>query len=162
MTITHPDPPPQGLQAFTELGVQTLVTLLDELGIDRVTVVGNSMGGIISLALVLAHPDRVERLVLLGAGGAPVGFTDALLKLLLFYEDPTEAALAYARKHLLPHSASSLRLAVRAARGGLARRFRKELAEVERIYLEDLMSTADANEGLKAFLEKREPAWKNE
>ena len=32
-------------------------------------------------------------------------------------EDPTEAALAYVRNHLLPHSASSLRLAARAQLG---------------------------------------------
>jgi cyclohexa-1,5-dienecarbonyl-CoA hydratase len=77
-------------------------------------------------------------------------------------DDPTEAALAYARKHLVPRSASSLRLAVRAVRAGFDRRFRGDLAEIERLYLDDLMSTADANEGLEAFLEKREPAWKNE
>lgn len=91
---THPDPPPQGLKAFTELRVETLRALLDELGLDRVTLVGNSMGGIISLAFVLAHPDRVERLVLLGAGGAPVPLTGELLKLILFYEDPSEDAMA--------------------------------------------------------------------
>ena len=72
---------------------------------------------------------------------------------------PAEAALAYAREHLLPKSASSLRLAVRALRAGFAQRFRNDLAEVERLYLEELMSTADANEGLTAFLEKRKPSW---
>jgi len=35
------------------------------------------------------------------------------------------------------------------------------LAEVERLYLEELMATEDAHEGLAAFLEKREPAWKH-
>jgi cyclohexa-1,5-dienecarbonyl-CoA hydratase len=75
--------------------------------------------------------------------------------------DPGAAALAYARKHLLPKSASSLRLAVQAVRGGFEERFRNELARVERLFLEDLMSTADAQEGLQAFLEKRDPEWKN-
>jgi cyclohexa-1,5-dienecarbonyl-CoA hydratase len=74
-------------------------------------------------------------------------------------DDPDEAALAYAREHLLPRSASSLRLALRATRVGYAERFRIELAEVERLYLEELMSTADATEGLEAFLEKRSPSW---
>jgi cyclohexa-1,5-dienecarbonyl-CoA hydratase len=74
-------------------------------------------------------------------------------------EDPGEAALAYARKHLLPRSASSLRLAVRAGRVGFGERFRRALAEVEKLYLEDLMSTADAKEGLQAFVEKRKPSW---
>ncbi len=76
-------------------------------------------------------------------------------------DDPAEAALGYAREHLLPRSASSLRLAVRAIRLGFAERFRKQLAEVERLYVQDLMSTADAVEGLRAFMEKREPSWSN-
>lgn len=74
-------------------------------------------------------------------------------------EDPAEAALGYVREFLLPRSASSLRIAARAIRSGYARRFREELAEIERLYLEDLMSTKDAVEGLEAFLEKRDPSW---
>ncbi len=38
--------------------------------------------------------------------------------------------------------------------------FDKGLARAERIYLEQLMQTEDAHEGIKAFLEKREPKWK--
>ncbi len=74
-------------------------------------------------------------------------------------EDPSGSALAYAREHLLPRSASSLRLAVRAVRSGMAERFRAELRRVERLYCEELMTTHDANEGLRAFIEKRAPAW---
>ncbi|MBI3733625.1 MAG: enoyl-CoA hydratase, partial [Chloroflexi bacterium] len=33
------------------------------------------------------------------------------------------------------------------------------LAEIERIYLDELMPMADANEGLAAFIEKRKPVW---
>lgn len=84
-----------------------------------------------------------------------VGLVDELA------EDPGAAALHYARENLLPRSASSLRYAVRAARHGYAQRLRAELAEVERLYLKELMSTADAVEGLEAFLEKRQPNWKN-
>jgi len=74
-------------------------------------------------------------------------------------DDPGEAALAYVREHLLPKSASSLRMAVRAVRAGFAERFTNELATVERLYLGELMATADANEGLAAFVEKRKPSW---
>ena len=91
---THPDPPPVGLDAFTELRVDTLIALLDHLGIDQVDLVGNSMGGIISLCLTLAHPERVRRIVLMGAGGAPVPITPELLALILFYEDPSVDAMA--------------------------------------------------------------------
>jgi 2-hydroxymuconate-semialdehyde hydrolase len=90
---THPDPPPAGLKAFTELRVRTLLALLDELGIDQVDLVGNSMGGIVSLCLALAHPGRVRRMVLMGAGGAPVPITPELLSLIFFYEDPTVDAM---------------------------------------------------------------------
>jgi len=74
-------------------------------------------------------------------------------------DDPGESALGYAREHLVPRSASSLRVAVRAVRQGFAERFRRELAKVERLYTDQLMSTADAKEGLQAFLEKREAEW---
>jgi cyclohexa-1,5-dienecarbonyl-CoA hydratase len=76
-------------------------------------------------------------------------------------DDPGDAALAYARAHLLPRSASSLRLAVRAVRQGFADRFRADLAEVERLYMNELMSTADAQEGLQSFVEKRKPEWRD-
>ena len=72
-------------------------------------------------------------------------------------DDPRAAALAYARKYLLPHSASSLRLAVRAVRLGFDRTLREDLGGVESLYLEDLMAPQDAVEGIRAFLEKREP-----
>lgn len=37
----------------------------------------------------------------------------------------------------------------------------KSGADLERLYLDDLMSTADAHEGLAAFMEKRKPEWKH-
>jgi cyclohexa-1,5-dienecarbonyl-CoA hydratase len=37
--------------------------------------------------------------------------------------------------------------------------FDKGLARAEKIYLEELMKTADAQEGISAFMEKREPRW---
>lgn len=76
-------------------------------------------------------------------------------------EDPGAAALEYARKHLTPHSGSSLRLAQRALRGAYRERFRRELKSVEQLYVETLMATADAREGLQAFMEKRKPGWRN-
>lgn len=93
---THPDPPPQGLGAFTALRVDTLLGLLDVLGLDRVSLVGNSMGGIISLVLTQRAPDRVSKIVLMGSGGAPIegGLTPGLLKLVTFYDTPTAQNMA--------------------------------------------------------------------
>lgn len=76
--------------------------------------------------------------------------------------DPFEAALTYLRVHLLPKSASSLRLAVQAARLQRIEDFRVHLQRVERLYLDELMQTSDAVEGLNAFLERRSPQWKNQ
>jgi len=76
-------------------------------------------------------------------------------------ENPGDAALEYARTNLLPHSASSLRLAVRAARRSFNLRFLSQLPELERLYLEDLAATDDAEEGIVSFIEKRQPKWRN-
>jgi cyclohexa-1,5-dienecarbonyl-CoA hydratase len=73
--------------------------------------------------------------------------------------EPVDAALVWIRTHLLSKSASSLRCAVRAARVGLIERVERELPRVESVYLERLMRTRDAEEGLRAFLEKRPPGW---
>lgn len=76
-------------------------------------------------------------------------------------EDPLAPALDYVRERLLAHSASSLRFAVRAARSELSERFSTEIAGLERLYLDGLMTTGDALEGLNAFLGKRKPVWSN-
>jgi cyclohexa-1,5-dienecarbonyl-CoA hydratase len=38
--------------------------------------------------------------------------------------------------------------------------FLRQLEEAERVYLSELMKTLDAQEGIRAFLEKRQPVWK--
>lgn len=76
-------------------------------------------------------------------------------------DDPTAAAVAWVETHLKPKSASSLRRAVRAARQEYVRRMSARLDEVEALYLNDLMATRDAVEGLEAFLEKRPTKWEN-
>ena len=75
--------------------------------------------------------------------------------------DPAEAAIAWARTYLVPKSASSLRYVVRASRSGLRARLAAELPAIERLYLDGLMSTADAIEGLSAFVERRPAVWRD-
>lgn len=48
---------------------QLLEGLLDELGIERAVVVGNSMGGFVSAELAIAFPQRVEKLALISPAG---------------------------------------------------------------------------------------------
>ena len=55
-----------------------------------------------------------------------------------------------------------LRLTKEAALAGLNDDIDKGLKAIEKIYLDQLMKTHDAMEGLKAFLEKRKPTWKDE
>lgn len=75
--------------------------------------------------------------------------------------DPAQAALAYFDEHLKPKSASSLRLAVKAARLDYVERVKAKIAAVERLYLNELMSTRDAVEGLEAFIAKRPAKWEH-
>ena len=77
------------------------------------------------------------------------------------FDDPETAALTYFNQHLAGKSAASLACAIAAARGAMARDVRQRLAEVERLYLDRLMATRDANEGLTAFLAKRKPHWEH-
>jgi pimeloyl-ACP methyl ester carboxylesterase len=55
-------PPPDGVEGFAG----ALLELLDELGVERFTLVGHSMGGMVAAQLALDHPERLERLVLYG------------------------------------------------------------------------------------------------
>ena len=77
-----------------------VVALLDELGIERIHLLGNSLGGGTAMRLALEHPDRVGRLVLMGPGG---------LSLNLFHADPTEGV-----QRLMDFSADPTREALRA------------------------------------------------
>lgn len=73
--------------------------------------------------------------------------------------DATAAALAYFEEHLRPKSASSLRHATRSARMDHAARVRSKLAVLERQYLDELMQTHDAVEGIEAFIARRPAQW---
>ena len=58
--------------------VQHAVDLMDALEIEKTNLVGNSFGGALSLALAIKHPERVERLALMGAAGVSFELTPAL------------------------------------------------------------------------------------
>ncbi|QYN36877.1 alpha/beta fold hydrolase [Pseudonocardia sp. DSM 110487] len=67
-------------QYFTQSS-DALLGLLDSLGIEKVHLVGNSLGGGTAVRFALRHPDRAGRLVLMAPGG---------LSLNVFAADPTE------------------------------------------------------------------------
>jgi cyclohexa-1,5-dienecarbonyl-CoA hydratase len=76
-------------------------------------------------------------------------------------EDPERAALGYFNECLKPKSASSLRFALKAARCDYAARIAAKIRAVESMYLDELMKTHDAVEGLEAFLGKRAAQWQH-
>jgi cyclohexa-1,5-dienecarbonyl-CoA hydratase len=78
----------------------------------------------------------------------------------VFADDELEEKSEQWLARLLRHSSSSLRIAKKAFRLASAGEFETRLAEIERLYLEELMQTDDATEGLVAFIEKRSPVWK--
>jgi 4,5:9,10-diseco-3-hydroxy-5,9,17-trioxoandrosta-1(10),2-diene-4-oate hydrolase len=78
------DRPPVTGSYFT-FAADALAGLLDGLGIDRVQLVGNSLGGGTAVRFALRFPERAGRLVLMGPGG---------LSLPVFSADPTEGVKA--------------------------------------------------------------------
>ncbi len=90
---------PEWLDGVDDL-VFHYVDLLDALGLERAAVLGISLGGWIAAELAVAHPSRVDRLILVGAGGIKI---DGVERFDLFlhpieetlqrlFHDPTRAA----------------------------------------------------------------------
>jgi len=123
------------------------------------------MLGVFAPAASCLLPGRVGQAAaedLLYSGRSVPGEIAGEMGLVDFVEDdPEAAAIAWAEKHLKPKSASSLRMAVKAARAGYCREIFARLDEVEALYLDELMSTRDAVEGLSAFIAKRPAQWEN-
>ena len=76
-------------------------------------------------------------------------------------ESMNEGVNSWIEKHILPKSASSLRYACKTSRTFFNHILTKFLPQLEDMYVNNLMETHDANEGINAFLEKRTPNWKN-
>jgi 4,5:9,10-diseco-3-hydroxy-5,9,17-trioxoandrosta-1(10),2-diene-4-oate hydrolase len=68
-------------EQYNRYSATALIGLFDQLGLQRVPLVGNSLGGGTAVRFALDYPDRAGRLVLMGPGGLSVN---------LFAPDPTE------------------------------------------------------------------------
>jgi len=73
--------------------------------------------------------------------------------------DNMDAALTEVLEHLRKQSPVALAIAKKAIYAWDSIHFDKGLARAEKIYMEELMKTEDAQEGVQAFLEKRNPRW---
>jgi len=96
--------------------------------------------------------------------GKTVGARDALEMGLInriVSEDSMEEEVKQFVGDIARHSAVVLRLTKKATIEGLCDDAEGGLRRIERIYLDELMRTEDATEGLKSFLEKRKPVWRN-
>lgn len=69
---------PAGARYDADSWLAHLLGLLDALGLDKVSVAGNSFGGSLALRLATRHPDRVDRLVLMGSVGLLFPITPGL------------------------------------------------------------------------------------
>ena len=81
-----------------------------------------------------------------------------------FYDDKEamEAATdAWIKKNILGKSASSLKFATRTARASFNYFMLKNIPAFTNMFINELMETNDANEGINSFMEKRKPVWKN-
>lgn len=83
--------------AHPMVAAQTAITaFLDGMGLDRVHLIGNSMGGFVATAFAISSPERVDRLVTIGGAGmslfAPTP-GEGIVRLSEFVEDPTRERL---------------------------------------------------------------------
>jgi 2-hydroxy-6-oxonona-2,4-dienedioate hydrolase len=76
--------------------VEALVLALDELGIEKASIIGNSMGGMTGIRFAVEHPDRIAHLIPMGAPCPGVntftpggGMSEGLKILIAAYEDPS-------------------------------------------------------------------------
>jgi 2-hydroxymuconate-semialdehyde hydrolase len=83
--------PKNGAQWMTER-VNQVLNLMDSLKVEKVHLVGNSLGGVIALHLAMYAPERFDRIVLMGAGGGLTQPTPELAKLANFHKDPNPVA----------------------------------------------------------------------
>ena len=69
---------PENMQFSRENWLKQIVDFLDALGLKKVNVIGNSFGGSMALALAIHHPERVNKLILMGSVGVPFELTAGL------------------------------------------------------------------------------------
>ena len=79
---------------YLNISARAVLGLLDELGLEQVGIVGNSMGGDVAVTLTLDHPERISRMLLNGPGGTGVPIlgpspSEGIARLMDFYLDPT-------------------------------------------------------------------------
>ena len=91
---SHPEVPLKNRQAWMDEWIKQAIEVLDELNIEKVHLVGNSLGCSIALELLLEYPERINKVVLMGPGGTPnTKLSFELARAKSFYDNPSKKKL---------------------------------------------------------------------
>jgi cyclohexa-1,5-dienecarbonyl-CoA hydratase len=107
----------------------------------------------------LVGQKRAAELILTGRTISGVEAAEIGLATRAVADDELGAVVDSAVQELVKLSPAALAVTKKAFYLWDAMHFDKDLARAEKIYLEELMKTADAQEGIRAFMEKRAPKW---
>jgi cyclohexa-1,5-dienecarbonyl-CoA hydratase len=107
----------------------------------------------------LVGQKRVAELILTGRTISGNEAADMGLANRAVRDEELDATVNRTMQELLRLSPAALAVTKKAFYAWDAMHFDKGLARAEKIYLEELMKTADVQEGVRAFVEKREPKW---
>lgn len=117
---------PSDIEYPLSLFIECVKQMLDAIGLSRYTLVGNSLGGAIAIGFALAHPQNVEKLVLMAPGGVedqPEYFKMPAMNLMkevfMSPEPVTPARLRYFLENALVHDKSVIDDALVAERHAL-------------------------------------------
>lgn len=102
----HTDKPTRFKKQFFTAAAETVVALMDHLGISRAHLIGNSLGGGTAARTAINFPDRVDRLILMGPGGVTLNVmnadpTEGIKRLFEFSGNPSREALTTFLKTLV-------------------------------------------------------------
>tara|TARA_R110002051_G_scaffold176316_1_gene246289 strand:- start:4805 stop:5680 length:876 start_codon:yes stop_codon:yes gene_type:complete len=85
-------------ESRTSANVESVKLLMDELGLEKATLVGNSMGGAAVLEFMAKYPDRISHAITMGSGifslpnfYSPSGLSEGLRIIVQTYRDPSPA-----------------------------------------------------------------------
>lgn len=110
------------------------------------------------LPRIMSWPRALELLLSGETIGADRAEQIGLVNKVLPFENFEESVREYLQKYF-KMSPVVLSMTKKAARAGLGKEFAAGIKAIDEIYLNQLMKTGDAKEGLNAFMEKRQPVW---
>ncbi len=90
----HPEVPLKNRQAWMDCWMEQIIEIIHYYKLEKVHVVGNSLGCSIALELAVEYPEFFDRIVLMGPGGTPnTKLSLELARAKNFYDNPTEKRL---------------------------------------------------------------------